>query len=474
MNVQYRIKKIAGSRRSLPTCTAVLILALWCFGLPLTATASNDVPAPTVTGPIEGGLRGWAYGVTANDPEAFGYVAREYFIEGVARASSGEAAPYKTRILVLGPIDARHYRGSVIVEWLNVSSQQEVAPVWYATHEHLIREGYAYVAVSAQKAGVDGSPLALKFWDPVRYGDLSHPGDEYSFDIYSQVAQALRRGKILENTIDQPDPLQGLNPRRLLASGHSQSGSRLVGYINDFHEAAGLFEGFLPLGFELSNVRDDLDPVFGVYGEWAASPGLGGIPRPDGGNFLVWEVAGAAHGSWWTVSYGSAAGTRNRAGPGSGDYFDRDAGAQYGEEGGGPCPQNFFPDRYAWNAALSHLERWVREGIQPPGADRIKRDPLTERLVRDADGNVVGGMRLPPIDVPVATYTGNSCELLGDTRAFDPIDLSQRYRTHEAYVAAMRAATVAALEAGYLLAPDAEELMSRVRASSIGGPLVEN
>ena len=34
---------------------------------------------------------------------------------------------------------------------------------------------------------------ALKQWDPERYGDLVHPGDQYSYDIYSQAAQAVRR-----------------------------------------------------------------------------------------------------------------------------------------------------------------------------------------------------------------------------------------------------------------------------------------
>src|SRR4051794_28729763 len=31
----------------------------------------------------------------------------------------------------------------------------------------------------------------------------------------------------------------------------------------------------------------------------------------------------------------------------------------------------------------------------------------------DADGNVVGGLRLPPIDVPVATYVAHTCHLMG-------------------------------------------------------------
>jgi hypothetical protein len=35
--------------------------------------------------------------------------------------------------------------------------------------------------------------MSLKEMDPERYGSLVHPGDGYSFDIFTQVAQALRR-----------------------------------------------------------------------------------------------------------------------------------------------------------------------------------------------------------------------------------------------------------------------------------------
>jgi hypothetical protein len=51
----------------------------------------------------------------------------------------------------------------------------------------LLRAGYAWGGVSTQKVGID-APLGLRAWDSARYGGLTHPGDAYSYDIFSQAA----------------------------------------------------------------------------------------------------------------------------------------------------------------------------------------------------------------------------------------------------------------------------------------------
>ena len=50
-----------------------------------------------------------------------------------------------------------------------------------------MREGHAWVGVSAQQPGVK----ALADGDAPRYGSLNHPGDRYSFDIFTQAGRAL-------------------------------------------------------------------------------------------------------------------------------------------------------------------------------------------------------------------------------------------------------------------------------------------
>ncbi|MFF1677657.1 alpha/beta hydrolase domain-containing protein [Streptomyces sp. NPDC058256] len=88
--------------------------------------------------------------------------------------------------------------------------QVDAGPEWIYSHNEPIHEGYAWVGVSAQATGV----AATETMDPVRYAALSHPGDSYSYDIYSQ---AVRDSAA---TI-----LDGLRPRTVLANGESQSGS---------------------------------------------------------------------------------------------------------------------------------------------------------------------------------------------------------------------------------------------------------
>lgn len=79
------------------------------------------------------------------------------------------------------PANPARFNGTVIVEWLNDTAGSDTAAQWTNGHDELVRDGFAWVGVSAQQVGVD----ALKQADPVRYAALSHPGDSYSYDIFS-------------------------------------------------------------------------------------------------------------------------------------------------------------------------------------------------------------------------------------------------------------------------------------------------
>ena len=48
------------------------------------------------------------------------------------------------------------FNGTVLVEWLNVSGGIDAPALWFMAHREIVREGYAYVAVSAQQVGVEG------------------------------------------------------------------------------------------------------------------------------------------------------------------------------------------------------------------------------------------------------------------------------------------------------------------------------
>jgi len=192
-----------------------------------------------VTGPVKGGAHGWPFAAYLEDISALGYVEEEYFLTGVARRyrplgapgldgrwsvePAGEA-PFTTRLLVQKPRDTGVFNGTVFVEWANVSSGYDVLP-----HDlpALLENGCVYAAVSAQYLSVhghDGDSKGLTSWDPQRYGSLSHPGDSFSYDIYSQAASALSPHR----PSGPVDPLEGLQVQRLIAVGASQSSWRLA------------------------------------------------------------------------------------------------------------------------------------------------------------------------------------------------------------------------------------------------------
>jgi hypothetical protein len=106
-----------------------------------TATESQPVPHPTVSGPIPG----QPASLSAVDLGPRGYVEQEFFVEGTARAyepagplgqdgrwnvQSTTTAPYRTRVLVRRPKDPAKFNGVVEVEWLNVSGGLDAAPDW--------------------------------------------------------------------------------------------------------------------------------------------------------------------------------------------------------------------------------------------------------------------------------------------------------------------------------------------------------
>ena len=99
-------------------------------------------------------------------------------------------ADYTTRIVVLTPTDDAAFNGTVIVEWLNVSGGIDAPAVWFMAHREIAREGYAYVAVSAQRVGVEGGVKPRRRRHVAqgpgaeRYSRLSHPGDAFAYDIY--------------------------------------------------------------------------------------------------------------------------------------------------------------------------------------------------------------------------------------------------------------------------------------------------
>jgi hypothetical protein len=457
-----------------------------------------DVAQPTVTGPITGGTHGEQFNAMPTGlADSYGYVEEEYFIEGEATAYQPEGelsedgrwavvpagtAPYRTRIIVRRPADADDFDGTVFVEWLNVTAGVDGDPDFGLAHPELLQHGSAYVGVSAQQVGVEGGegalPVdipgvevqALKQWEPERYGELAHPGDPYSYDIFSQAAQAVRRP-------DDVDVLGGLAARHVIAMGESQSGARMLSYVNAVHPVARIYDGFLVhsrggggaplgeggfvLGEGVARVRDDLDePVlqfetetdlFGVLGFHRA--------RQDDTDVLrTWEVAGTAHADRAILDYNA-----EMASEVAGGGFDLTA--QCGSINEGPQAQ-------VLRAAVAALRTWVVDGDPPPEAPRLEVDG--DAIARDDRGIARGGIRTPAVDAPISVLTGEAapggsvlCLLFGETTPFDAPTLAGLYPTHQDYVDAVTESADAAVAAGFLLRADADEFVAEAEDADI-------
>lgn len=427
---------------------------------------TGDVPTPTIEGPLGdvGAQTGGPQFAAVQDLEAYGYTETEFIISGSARADptaeEPETAEYATRMVVYQPADPEEFNGRAVVEWPNVSTQIDVPAVWINSYDYLLREGYAVVLISAQKVGVDGSSedLDLVSWDTERYGDLVHPGDEYAHDIFSQGTKLLQAEEL------ETDPLDGLQVEQTLATGLSQSSHFLLSYINNVQAHHDLFDGFMPVTTsqtprEEDDIRDDLIPVLWVMSEDEADEHR----RPDGGLFRLWEVAGASHVNHWLSGWADVASARDIAGQEM--PWDPDSVGQFGQLADGnydECEYNYFPMRYAYNAAFDQLSEWVETDDAPESAPRIERD---DGVVTDEFGNAEGGVRLPVLDAPVARYDARreECELYGATERFEAEQLEALYEDRRTYLGELGAAAEEAIEAGYLLEADARDLLDRAK-----------
>jgi hypothetical protein len=431
------------------------------------------VAAATLSGPVTGGLHGHALWDSWFDLAPLGYVDEEYFVAGRARVQpDGAQADYVTRIIVTRPLDASRFNGTVVLDWVNVTAQFENPVDLLESHEYLMRHGYAFVHVSAQAAGLCCTPLTPQVWDPQRYGSLSHPGDEYSFDMVAQIARALREPAAPGSA----DAMGGLRVERVLAMGQSQSAIRLHDYVNLGYARSRVIDGFLIHGDVGSGkVFAELPvPVIQLLSDYEADPEE---PAPaDPSKYRLWEIAGSAHTDQWVgrhqiegQSLRTAVGAAPRM-PATADAELHRTVGNYGEQltpYDGVCVAAgaSFPMRYAVNAAIDYLNRWDGgKRHAPPLGPRYAFD-AEGLLARDAYDNALGGIRYPPVDVPVASYVSTACQLGGFTVPFTEAQLLALYPTHADYFCRMQAATQQSVLAGYLLPEDAADLMARVEGA---------
>jgi hypothetical protein len=444
-----------------------------------------------VTGPISGGSKGWPFAATTLNVAAYGYTEAEYLLEGTAtryRLAPGAElrrdghwqvepagqSPYRTRMLIYRPKDAARFNGTVVLTWNNVTAGHDL---FGAESIELFDGGYALVCLTPQKVGIEGlppEPQGLAAWDPQRYGTLSIPSDDYSYDIFTQAALAVGKDRLRHPV----DPMAGLDVRRVVAQGASQSAGRLATYLNAIQPQTRAFDGFilqiyfgsgspLEVGDTVVNInvapaapprarlrganllRDDLGvPVFVVNSELEAIA-CHPVRQPDTDTFRYWESAGTCHVS--------AQGMADRQ-----DKLIRDGIRIL------PLPQgvNRIPILPLYDAALHHMQRWLTEATPPPVQPKVEFAGDPAEVVRDEHGIAKGGIRMPQAAVPLAQNSAIPLAddvfayLRGSSHPFSPQKIRALYGDKNSFLAKFEAAAQRAATAGVLLPRDVSKLLA--------------
>lgn len=483
---------------------AVMGLSLGLSGQADAAVAQPAIaPAPAAGSPF--------LGLGAFDLGAQGYVVEEYFISGSATsykltgeptsdgawtAQAAGTAPYATRIVVVRPKDPKKFNGTVAVEWLNVTGGLDAGPDWTYSHREMLRSGYAYVGVSAQKVGVEGGQslggggMPLKKVNPARYGTLVHPGDNYAFDIFSQAGAAVKSGKVL-------GPLKASH---VLATGKSQSAVFMTTYVNAIDPLARVYDGFYihsrfggapppdtasmrggpnTRGAQGVKMRGDLRvPVMTLISETdligSNLSGFWTARQPDNDKLRIWEMPGTAHVDnymFFVGGFNSGSAPMDKIAP-----LWKPMDALFGAKMAKPI--NSAPQHhYVAMAAMSALESWVRTGKAPPKAARLALEPAAKageapKLVADAQGNSKGGIRTPWVDAPTAKLSGFGNTggpygfLVGTTEPFDAATLAKLYPGGKTdYLKHFDAALASAVKNGFILKADTPEIRALAAAN---------
>lgn len=431
----------------------------------------GDVETPTVFGPQATGPGNTPFMATDVDLASKGYVEQEFEYSGDAfrydRAGADNVTgtkittggpnsdgkyPYRTRMIVRRPTDPAKFNGTVIVEWQNVTAGFDLEWNWFGDPQYLIDNGYAWVGISAQRAGVN----FLKGFNAGRYGDLDIPdanvpanpqndSDALSYEIYSAGIKAILGAG------NGPKPLGGLNATKVIASGESQSGSRLSSYYNKVQPLHELADAFL-ITVSTGTLRDDRpEKAIRVITE---TENRTQRTEPDDSSYRQWEVAGGSHLP--RMAFDNAQNVLAR------DVATLDVDCERF-----PLSKVQWP--FVVNSAIDKLVTWSSGGAAPPIADRgVYTNPTT--LERDQYGIAKGGIRLPAVTVPVAVNTGvNSatpggppfsafCGLLGSFEVFPDSTLTALYKDYGDYVDKTAPAVQAVADQGFILQQDVPRL----------------
>lgn len=401
-----------------------------------------------------------------------------------------------TRILVRQPVDTAAFSGVVHVEPLHFELERGLS--WNALAPYLIRTGQAYVGVTVFHTS---EQMMRQGYGADRYARLSISDTGIAFDLLRQLIPYLRDERIALPPV-----------RRVHLSGWSATGSLCRTFVREgfaiscrtrdgapavdgcvigISNGARGFLGYMPLSEQSGTLPDDDPrrtmrapgiPVIELFSEHESETAAGTV-RDDGDDpgdqYRLYEVAGSGHSG----------------GPAEDSLT---TGVVQLQARGTPRlrreimePASDLRRDYLVRAVFDRLDRWAREGQAPPRVAHLQRRPAgapgprglrpdARPLVRDAHGNAVGGLRSPWLDVPVATYLPHStpkpgaCDVppiapvndpaavadyIGHRQPLSEPTLRELYGSAGGFAAARARSAQSLCDGGWLLAPEAEQIM---------------
>jgi hypothetical protein len=177
-----------------------------------------------------------------------------------------------------------------------------------------------------------------------------------------------------------------------------------------------------------------------------------GVRQPDTDTFRYWEAAGTCHVSQQVQK------TREK-------LQERD-----GLKGRPMDPDvNAVPMSLLYDAVFHHMQRWAADGIAPPVQPKIEFAGEPPQIVRDEHGIATGGIRLPQVEVPLATNSaiprgeGIFALLGGSCEPFPAQKVRALYGDEARFLAEFEAAAQRAVERQVLRPRDVPLLVEEAR-----------
>lgn len=426
------------------------------------------------------------------DLSRYGYAEEEYLFRGTATVWRHDAdgaheavkadLPFCTRVLVRRPASGRS-SGLLQVEPLH--PDLDSALIWNAIHPWILRGRHTWMGVTVF------APVARQLTelvDPERYREVDIPEDGMLYDVLGSAIRSAIAGDFGQ-----------IRAERVILAGMSATGSfcRVVlqdgfhgrwmrdderhlidGYVIGISSGGAGVAGYPPLSEQdavlaADDPRRTIDPrdaiAFEVLSETEAETHEP-VTRADSDDphslYRLYEIGATAH----IEAHPSVL-----------------TNLQQYERSGGVRPAFEVRERRSdarfdlyLRGAFEAMHRWLANGELPPGAERFEHRHGTEELVRDASGNVLGGVRTPWLTVPTAAYAPHStaseeserppewmpfgdpqmlARLVGSMRPFTIAELRERYGSRAGYLDRFALAVRDQVRSGLLLDDDADELL---------------